>query len=152
MIIVRWLRKLRTYDRFMIELMIILWQVVTNDVVDVNNVNQFKTRLDKFWMHQDVKFDFTADLTGIGVRVSLIIMWRIVLYLILINRCGQWGVSPASVNSHWVELSWFKFFFCNLAPVFYGSNRKRVAECLCWRNNSTKFKLMFRPSSVISGY
>jgi len=55
--------------------MIILWQVVTNDVVDVNNVNQFKTRLDKFWMHQDVKFDFTADLTGIGVRVSLIIMW-----------------------------------------------------------------------------
>jgi len=33
-------------------------------------------------------------------------MWRIVLYLILINRCGQWGVSPASVNSRWVELSW----------------------------------------------
>ena len=32
-------------------------------------------------------------------------MWRIVLYLILINRCGQWGVSPASVNSRWVELS-----------------------------------------------
>ena len=29
-------------------------------------------------------------------------MWRIVLYLILINRCGQWGVSPASVNSRWV--------------------------------------------------
>jgi len=22
----------------------------------------------KFWMHQDVKFDFTADLTGIGDR------------------------------------------------------------------------------------
>jgi len=34
----------------------------------VNNVNQFKARLDKFWMHQDVKFDFTADLTGIGDR------------------------------------------------------------------------------------
>ena len=39
-----------------------------NDVFDVNNVNQFKARLDKFWMHQDVKFDFTADLTGIGDR------------------------------------------------------------------------------------
>jgi len=39
-----------------------------NDVVDVNNVNQFKARLDQFWMHQDVKFDFTADLTGIGDR------------------------------------------------------------------------------------
>ena len=38
------------------------------DVVDVNNVNQFKARLDKLWMHQDVKFDFTAELTGIGYR------------------------------------------------------------------------------------
>jgi len=28
----------------------------------------FKTRLDKFWMHQDVMYDFTADLTGIGDR------------------------------------------------------------------------------------
>jgi len=33
-------------------------------------------------------------------------------------------------------------------PVSYGSNRKRVAEWLCWRTNSTKFKSMFRPSSV----
>jgi len=43
-----------------------IWNSLPNDVVDVNNVNQFKARLDKFWMHQDVKFDFTADLTGIG--------------------------------------------------------------------------------------
>jgi len=34
-------------------------------------------------------------------------------------------------------------------PVSYGSNRKRVAECLCLRANSTKFKLMFRPGFVI---
>jgi len=26
----------------------------------------FKARLDKFWQHQAVKFDFTADLTGTG--------------------------------------------------------------------------------------
>ena len=38
-------------------------------------------------------------------------MWRIVLYLILINRCGQWGVSPASVNSRWVELSYIRYSF-----------------------------------------
>ena len=31
-------------------------------------LKKFKARLDKFWMHQDVKFDFTADLTGIGDR------------------------------------------------------------------------------------
>ena len=38
-----------------------IWNSLPNDVVNVNNVNQFKTRLDKFWMHQDVKFAFTAD-------------------------------------------------------------------------------------------
>jgi len=27
-----------------------------------------KARLDKFWMHQDVLYDHTADLTGIGDR------------------------------------------------------------------------------------
>jgi len=31
-------------------------------------VNAFKTRLDKIWFHQTVKFDFTADLTGTGNR------------------------------------------------------------------------------------
>jgi len=28
-----------------------IWNSLPNDVVDVNNVNQFKARLDKFWMH-----------------------------------------------------------------------------------------------------
>ena len=39
-----------------------------NHVVDVNSVNVFKARLDRFWMDQDVKYDFTADLTGTGDR------------------------------------------------------------------------------------
>ena len=34
----------------------------------VDTVCLFKTRLDKFWMHQDVMYDFAADLTGIGAR------------------------------------------------------------------------------------
>jgi len=33
-----------------------------NFVVDVSTINQFKARLDKFWLHQDI------DLTGIGDR------------------------------------------------------------------------------------
>jgi len=33
-----------------------------------NRVNAFKARLDKIWLHQAVKFDFTADLTGTGNR------------------------------------------------------------------------------------
>jgi len=37
-------------------------------VVDVNSVNLFKARLHRFWKNQDVKYDFTADLTGAGDR------------------------------------------------------------------------------------
>ena len=38
-------------------------------IMDNNStVNAFKARLDKFWSHQAVKFDFTAVLTGTGNR------------------------------------------------------------------------------------
>ena len=43
-----------------------IWNSLTNTVVDVDSVCLSKARLDKFWMHQPVKYDFTADLTGIG--------------------------------------------------------------------------------------
>ena len=39
-----------------------------HSVVDVDTVCLIKARLDKFWLHQDFKYDFTADLTGIGDR------------------------------------------------------------------------------------
>ena len=45
-----------------------IWNSLPNRVVDVNSVNVFKARLDRFWMDQDIKFDFTADLTGTGDR------------------------------------------------------------------------------------
>jgi len=35
-----------------------------NSVVDASTVNAFKARLDNFWSHQAVKYDFTADLIG----------------------------------------------------------------------------------------
>jgi len=41
--------------------------VLPSGVINNNN-NAFKARLDKFWQHQLVKFDFTADLTGTGNR------------------------------------------------------------------------------------
>ena len=43
-----------------------IWSSLPNSVVDVDTVCLFKARLDKFWMHQDVLYDFTADLTGIS--------------------------------------------------------------------------------------
>jgi len=45
-----------------------MWNSLPNSVVDSCTVNAFKARLDKFWQHQLVKFDFTADLTGTGNR------------------------------------------------------------------------------------
>jgi len=36
--------------------------------------NTYKARLDKFWSHQVVKYDFTANLTGTGNRSALVIM------------------------------------------------------------------------------
>ena len=41
-----------------------IWNSLPDHAVDVNTVNLFKTRLDKFWVNQGVKYDFTADLTG----------------------------------------------------------------------------------------
>ena len=32
-------------------------------MVEVDTVDKFKLRLDKFWI-QDIKYDFTAELTG----------------------------------------------------------------------------------------
>ena len=41
-----------------------IWNSSPNAVVDVDSVDLLKFRLDNFWMFQDVKYDFTVDLTG----------------------------------------------------------------------------------------
>ena len=41
-----------------------IWNSLPNAIVDVNSVEVFKSRLDNFWKFQDVKIDYTADLTG----------------------------------------------------------------------------------------
>ena len=43
-----------------------IWNSLPNPVADVDTVCLFKARLDKFWMHQDIKYDFTVKLTRIG--------------------------------------------------------------------------------------
>ena len=46
-----------------------IWNSLSNTVVEVDIVDKFKLRLDKFWMYQDIKYyDFTAELTGTGDR------------------------------------------------------------------------------------
>jgi len=43
-----------------------IWNSLLNSVAEANSVNVFKARLDKFWLHQTVMFDFTANLSGTG--------------------------------------------------------------------------------------
>jgi len=41
-----------------------IWNSLPNSVVYASTINTFKMELDKFWLHQAIKHDFTADLTG----------------------------------------------------------------------------------------
>jgi len=43
-----------------------IWNSLPNAVVDVDSVDLFKYGLDNYWMLQDVKYDYTFDLTGTG--------------------------------------------------------------------------------------
>ena len=45
-----------------------IWNSLPNYVVDVQSIDVFKVRLDKFWAQQEIMFDWTADLTGTGDR------------------------------------------------------------------------------------
>ena len=45
-----------------------IWNSLPDSVVGASTINAFKAWLDKFWLHQAVKYDFTADLTGTGNR------------------------------------------------------------------------------------
>ena len=52
----------------------------------------FKARLDKFWQHQLVKFDFTADLAGTGNRSAEVILFVYDILMMQTERCQ----TPAS--------------------------------------------------------
>jgi len=50
-----------------------IWNSLPNavPVVDIDSVDLFKSRLDNFWMFQDVKYDYTVNVTGTGDRSQL---------------------------------------------------------------------------------
>jgi len=47
-------------------LVIPIWNSLSDYVVSAEMVNTFKRRLDKFWSDQDVMYNYKADLHGIG--------------------------------------------------------------------------------------
>jgi len=75
-----------------------------NSVIDACTVNAFKARLDKFWRHQLVKFDLTADLTGTRNRSEELIKWYCLFTIVYINDADT-EVSDTCVRnslSSWV--------------------------------------------------
>ena len=45
-----------------------IWNSLSNHVVSAETVNTFKNRLDKFWLDQEVLYNYETDLHGIGNR------------------------------------------------------------------------------------
>ena len=70
-------------------------------------------------------------------------MWRIVLYLISINRCGQWGVSPVSVNSRWVELSWLQCMRHKFSVLQICSTKQQQTVLCCINHFDIKNWLIY---------
>jgi hypothetical protein len=49
-----------------------IWNSLPNNIVKVDSINQFKNRLDKFWQHQEILYNYKAELTGIGSRSEIV--------------------------------------------------------------------------------
>jgi len=43
-----------------------IWNSLRDYVVCAETINTFKNRLDKYWLDQEVLYDYNADLHGIG--------------------------------------------------------------------------------------
>ena len=54
-----------------------IWNSLPNSIVDTSTANAFKAWLDKFWSHQAVKYDLTADLTGTGKQKPIRISYKV---------------------------------------------------------------------------
>jgi len=47
------------------------WNSLPNWVVTANNINGFKKRLDQYWQHQDIIYNFRAQIEGTGNRSEM---------------------------------------------------------------------------------
>ena len=48
-----------------------IWNSLPGDVCDTDNLDQFKTRTDDFWQHQEVLFNYKSELSGTGNRSQI---------------------------------------------------------------------------------
>jgi len=48
------------------------WNFLPNWVATANNIKLFKKRLDQYWQHQDIIYDFRAQIQGTGNRSKVL--------------------------------------------------------------------------------
>ena len=46
-------------------------QLVRNRNISADTTDTFKRRLDKFWQHQDILYDYKVEFTGVGNRSQI---------------------------------------------------------------------------------
>ncbi len=66
----RYVKEVRKF--FFTNRIVKMWNTLPSDVVNAPSVNAFKNRLDDFWKHQPVKFDYEEPyLYGTGLKIYL---------------------------------------------------------------------------------
>ena len=48
-----------------------VWNSLPVIVISADTTDTFKRRLDKFWQHQDILYDYKVELTGVGNRSQI---------------------------------------------------------------------------------
>ena len=48
-----------------------VWNSLPQIVISADTTDTFKRRLDKFWQHQDILYDYKVELTGVGNRSQI---------------------------------------------------------------------------------
>ena len=48
-----------------------VWNSLPEILISAATTDTFKRRLDKFWQHQDILYDYKAELTGVGNRSQI---------------------------------------------------------------------------------
>ena len=51
-----------------VPLLSFILQGIPEIVISADTTDTFKRRLDKFWQHQDILYDYKVELTGVGNR------------------------------------------------------------------------------------
>ena len=48
-----------------------VWNSLPEIVISADTTDTFKRRLDKYWQHQDILYDYKVELTGVGNRSQI---------------------------------------------------------------------------------